>query len=132
MTWSFARQVALVTLMLSAVAICQCISGEKDPVTSRTRHLVDPMGKACRTVYDASRNVLFQTHSHSHGKFSVPSLQRDDQWLNDKDFHVEISASSFIRYNYILLRSSGSGKVLKLRLFVPPATRCNDLKVISE
>jgi hypothetical protein len=127
---------ALVVLMLSAVAICQCISGEKEPVRSRTRQIVDPNGKgvpgADVTVYDASRNVLFRTHSDAHGKFSVPSLPRDDQWLNDKDFHVEISASGFIRYNYILLRYGDSRKVLKLHLFLPSAALCNDQKTITE
>jgi hypothetical protein len=84
------------------------------------------------TVYDASRNVLFRTHSDAHGKFSVPRLQRDDQWLNDKDFHVEISASGFVRYNYILLRSGDSRKVLKLHLVLPSGALCNDLKIINE
>ncbi|MGA3105765.1 MAG: carboxypeptidase-like regulatory domain-containing protein [Terriglobales bacterium] len=128
--------VASVVLMLSAVAICQCVSGEKEPVRSRTRQIVDPNGKGVSgadvIVYDASRHVLFRTQSDAHGKFSVPSLPRDDQWLNDKDFHVEVSASGFIRYNYILLRSSDSRKVLKLHLFLTSAALCNDLKIISE
>ena len=84
------------------------------------------------TVYDASWNVLFRTHSDAHGKFSVPRLQRDDEWLYDKDFHVEISASGFIRYNYILLRYGDSRKVLKLHLFLPSAALCNDQKTITE
>jgi len=138
MRYMLTRQmmVALVVLILSAVAICQCVSGEKDPVRSRTRQIVDPNGKgvpgADVNVYDASRNVLFRTHSDAHGKFSVPSLQRDNQWFHDKDFHVEISASGFIRYNYILLRSGNSPKVLKLRLVLPSAALCNDLKIINE
>jgi hypothetical protein len=138
MRYMLTRQmmVALVVLILSAVAICQCVSGEKYPVSSRTRQIVDPDGKgvpgAGVNVYDASRNVLFRTHSDAHGKFSVPILQRDDQWLHDKDFHVEVSASGFIRYNYILLRSGDSRKVLKLHLILPSATLCNDLKIINK
>jgi hypothetical protein len=112
--------VMLVVLMLRAVAICQCVSGEKDPVSSRTRRIVDPGGKGVSradvVVYGSSRDVLFRTHSDAHGKFSIPRLQRDDQWLNDKDLHVEVSASGFIRYNYILFRSGDSRKVLKLHL----------------
>lgn len=138
MRYMLTRQmmVALVVSMLSAVAICQCVSGEKNPVRSRTRQIVDPNGKgvpgANVTVYDASRNVLFRTHSDARGKFSVPSLQRDEQWLNDKDFHVEVSASGFIRFNYILLRSGDSAKVLKLHIVPSSAALCNDLKIIDE
>jgi len=128
--------VVLVVLMFSMIAIGQCVSGEKNPVGSRTRRIVGPNGKAVSgaevTVYDASRSVLFRTHSDAHGKFSIPPLPLGDQRLYDKDLHIEISASGFIRYNYVLLRSGDSMKVLKLQLVLSSAALCNDVKIVDE
>jgi hypothetical protein len=82
------------------------------------------------TVFDASRKVLYQTHSDAHGKFSIPRLKNNDPWLGNKDFRVEISTHGFIRYQYTLLRTGGSRKVQPLTLV--PASTCTDMKIIEE
>jgi hypothetical protein len=127
--------VLIVLLAISAGGVGQCVSGESVPVKSRTRRVLGPGGKgvprAKVTVSDASGKVLFETRSDAQGKFSVPRLNHDDRWLNDKDFHVEVAAPGFIRYRYILLRSGDSRKVQPLPLTPTSAALCNDVKLES-
>lgn len=108
------------------------LSGENLPVKSRTRRLLGPGEKSVPgaevTVSDASGKALFKARSDAHGKFSIPRLNPDEQWLNDKDFHVEIDAPGFIRYRYTLLRSGDSRKVQPLTLTPTSAALCNDMK----
>src|SRR5712672_722274 len=94
----------LVAATLSVAAAGQCVSGEKDPVASRTRRLVNSNGQGIPnaeiTVFDASRKVLYRTRSDSHGKFSIPLLKNNrDRWTNDKNFRIEIEGQGYIRYH---------------------------------
>ena len=128
----------LVAAALSvAVAGAQCISGENVPVKSRTRRLVNPNGRGIPnaeiTVFDASRKVLYRTRSDRDGKFSIPRLKSNEyRWLNDKNFHIEIEASGYIRYSYILLPSGNSRKVKPLSLVPASSSLCNDMKIEVE
>ena len=85
--------VALVVLMLSAVAICQCVSGEKDPVSSRTRRIVDPSGKVVPgaevTVYDASR-TFFSERTQTHmGNSLFPASKETTNGLMTRTFTLK-------------------------------------------
>jgi hypothetical protein len=124
---------AFLVFSLSYPARPQCVSGESTPVESRKRQIFGPTGAAIRdadvTVSDASGRVLFQTHSDAHGKFSIPRLTSENQWLYDKDFSVRVSAPGFIRYQYKLLRKADSAKVERLTLIPSSASKCNDMKV---
>jgi hypothetical protein len=125
---------AVLLILFCYPATSQCVSGEKAPVESRKRQILAPDGKAVRgadvTVVDASGKALFRTHSDAHGKFSVPRLTNDNQWLYDKDFHVRISAPGFIRYQYVLLQTGDSRKVQPLTLV--PTSKCNDVKIETD
>src|SRR6516162_4721051 len=92
--------VIFIAAALSIGASGQCVSGEKDPVESRSRKVMTPDGRGIAdaqvAVFDASKKLLFKTHSDSHGKFSIPDLKSDEsQLLNDKNLHVEVEATGF-------------------------------------
>ena len=117
----------LVAATLSVAAAGQCISGEKAPVESRTRRLLNPNGQGIPnaeiTVLDADRKVLFRTRSDSHGKFSIPRLKNHEN-------RVEIEAAGYIRHHYTLMPSGNSRKAQPLSLV--PASQCSDMKIVED
>jgi hypothetical protein len=117
----------LVAATLSGVAAGQCISGEKAPVESRIRRLLNPNGQgipnAQITVLDTGTKVLFRTRSDSHGRFSIPHLKNHEA-------RVEVEAAGYIRHHYTLLPSGNSRKVQPLSLV--PASQCSDMKIVED
>jgi hypothetical protein len=85
--------VALVVLMLSAVAICQCVSGEKDPVRSRTRQIVDPNGKgvpgADVTVYDATGTFSSERTQTHMGNSLFPASKETTNGFTTRTFTLK-------------------------------------------
>jgi hypothetical protein len=56
--------VMFIAAALSVGAAGQCVSGEKDPVESRTRQVLSPKGRGIAdaevAVFDASKKLLFK------------------------------------------------------------------------